>query len=90
MDDDADDIAQWAANLTPEGAPGAMSQRMREILGDEGYEKAVAQNDAVAALYIQRYTSINNILVIIQFFSTIFGLVGFVAAVTLVAHMIFG
>ena len=94
MDDEAEgiseeDISAWAAKLTPDGDPGAMAQHMRKFLGDRGYEKVVAQNDAAAALYLQRQTNINNLLSVAVGFGVLYGLAGLVAAVTAVAHMIF-
>lgn len=90
MDDLPDDeIAKWAESLSPEGAPGVMSQRMREYLGDQGYEKAVAQNDAAAALYLRKNLLFNNILTLIVFYGTLFGLVGLVAFIALVVKFIF-
>lgn len=88
MDDD-DNIAQWASSLTPEGAPGVMSQRMREFLGDQGYEKAVAQNDAAAALYLHKQTLFNNILSLVVFYGTLLGMVSLVASVALLIKFIF-
>lgn len=88
MDDEAEDtplsevdISQWAANLTPDGAPGLMAQRMREYFGDAGYEKVVAQNDAATALHLQRETLINSLLSVASLSAIAFGSVGFVAAV---------
>jgi hypothetical protein len=76
-----DDIAQWAAGLTPDGSPGLVSQRMREFLGDSGYEKAMAEHEAATAMHLQRQTLINNLLT--------FGVVGLVASVTLLIQIIF-
>ena len=89
MDDGPDDIAKWAESLSPEGAPGVMSQRMREYLGDQGYEKAVAQNDAAAALYLQKNALINSIMQLVVVYGTLLGLVALVASVALVVKFIF-
>lgn len=84
-----EDISKWAARLTPEGSPGLMAQRMREYLGDQGYEKAVAQNDAAVTLHLQRETVINNILSVVAVFGVLFGFVALVASVALVVKFIF-
>ena len=89
MDDLPDDIAKWAEGLSPEGAPGIMSQRMREYLGDAGYEKAVAQSDALSALFLQRNSLTNSILSLILFYGVVFGLVALVASVALLIRFIF-
>lgn len=90
MDDVPDDeIARWAEGLSPEGAPGVMSQRMREFLGDQGYEKAVAQNDAMAALYLQKQTLLNNILTLVVSYGALFGIIGLVGSTALVIKFIF-
>ncbi len=79
--DENDDIAEWAKNLTPEGGPGEMPKRMRELLGDQGYEKAVAQQDASAERYLERQNLINSILTMFLSFGTLFGVVGLFAAI---------
>lgn len=89
-DDTDDDIARWAESLSPEGSPGIISQKMRAYLGDKGYEKALAQNDAAAALYLQKRVAINNLLTIAATYSFIFGLVALVAFVAFVIRYIFG
>lgn len=88
MNDD-DNISEWAASLTPEGAPGVMSQKMREFLGDAGYEKAMALNDASANLHIQRQTLINNLLGIAVLWGAAFGIVGLITSVALAIRKIF-
>lgn len=87
MDDD--DISKWAQNLSPEGSPGVMTQKMREYLGDAGYEKAVAQNDAITNLAIQRQGFINDLLSLTVMLIFGFGFVGLVAAIALVVKFIF-
>lgn len=89
MDDGPDDIARWAESLSPEGAPGLMSQRMREFLGDQGYEKAVAQNDALASLYLQKQSLFNSVLSLALVYGILFGAVGLVAAIAIVIKFIF-
>lgn len=89
MSDEPDDIARWAENLSPEGAPGIMSLRMREYLGDQGYEKAVAQNDAVSALYLQKQTLFNTLLSLFVFYGVLFGAVAMVASMALLVKFIF-
>lgn len=81
-DDEDDAIAAWAQSLSPEGAPGEMSVMMRKVLGDVGYERAVAQHEALSDLHIGRQRLINKILMLI----VIYGIVlGTLASVTLVA-----
>lgn len=89
MDDDHDDIARWAETLSPEGSPGIVSQRMREYLGDQGYEKAVAQNDALSALYLQRQSLTNSLFSLAVVYVVVFGLIGVIAAVALTIKFIF-
>jgi hypothetical protein len=89
MDEQPDDIARWAEGLSPDGSPGVMSQKMREYLGDAGYEKAMAQSEAVSALYLQKNSLTNSILFLILVYGTIYGLLGFVASVALLIKFIF-
>lgn len=87
----ADDVdpAEWAAGLTPDGAPGAYSQFMRAQLGDAGYEKLVAHNEAVSKLSLQKHTSITQIYGAVAVYSVLYGFVGLVAAIAAVAKFIF-
>lgn len=89
MTDEPDDIARWAESLSPEGSPGVMTQRMREFLGDQGYEKAVAQNDAVSALYLQKQTLFNTILMLVVCYGLLLGTVAFAASVAILIKFIF-
>ncbi len=90
MDDapDEDDIAKWADSLSPEGSPGVMSKRLREYLGDRGYEKIVAQNDAASEAYLTKQRLINNILSLVVFYGVIFGFVALVASVAVLIKFI--
>jgi hypothetical protein len=79
MNDPSDDeIAAWAASLSPEGSPGKVAQIMREYLGDSRYEKFIEQNDEAASLHLSRQTMINGLLTMLLLFSMV-GLVGFIA-----------
>lgn len=89
MNDEPDDISRWAEGLAPDGDPGALSQRMREYLGDRGYEKAVEQNDIVSTLYIEKQRLFNNILSLVVVYGVLFVLVGLVAAGTLLIKIVF-
>jgi hypothetical protein len=72
-DDGADPISEWANNLTPEGAPGEMATMMRKMLGDQGYERMVAQHDAITEMHMERQRLINKILSLIVIYGTFFG-----------------
>lgn len=86
---DEEEITQWASGLTPEGSPGTRTQQMREYLGDEGYEKVIARQDALADGYLQRQALINSLLSEVAVFGALFGLIALVAAIAVVAHIIF-
>lgn len=70
-DSDDDAIAAWAQGLTPEGAPGEMAVMMRKILGDEGYEQALAQHDALSDLHLDRQRLVNKILMLVVIYGAI-------------------
>lgn len=69
--DDDDPIAAWAQGLTPEGAPGEMATMMRKVLGDEGYEQALAQHNALSELHINRQHLINKILTLVVVYGVV-------------------
>lgn len=75
-----DDIAKWAAGLSPDGAPGIAQQRAREYFGDKRYEEMVEQNNAVTNHQLGRMAAINNLLALAVLYGLV-GLVGFVAVV---------
>lgn len=83
MEPDDDDIAAWARDLKPEGAPGEMAMMMRKVLGDEGYEQAVAQHDTLTDLHIDRQRLINKILTLVVIYGAVIGPLVVVALVAL-------
>jgi hypothetical protein len=86
---DPDDIARWAEGLSPDGSPGILAAHARLQLGDEGYEKMVAYQDTVSKLYLQKQSSIASIWSMVGVYLVLYGLVGFVAIVTLLIKFIF-
>lgn len=84
-----EDIQAWAANLTPDGSPGAMTAQLRAAWGDANYEKYVANQDRAQANSFQRFEIITSMWTVAVIYAVLFGFVGFVAAVTAVLHFIF-
>jgi hypothetical protein len=85
-----DEIAKWAENLTPEGSPGEVASVMRKFLGDQGYERAVAQNELLTDMHIVRQDRINRILGLIVVYGNVFGVLGAGVLLALIIRNIFG